>query len=168
MLTLMATLATLQQQGKLIRIDPGLDPCVQEERMILAAPQLIEWLKSKLAALGSTWELDRTPQEQLAVLFEVFAAGEPLTFDHTFKKLHPRGEGVWELKTADVRVFGWFPKKDIFIAVVADTAERIKQHQLYPGYIGTVARFRAHLDLDEPKFLTGDDPHDVVSNYDFP
>ena len=76
-------------------------------------------------------------------------------------------DGVWELKTDDIRVFGWFPRKDCFVGAVADDATRIKTLKLYYGYANvTTKRFLAALDLDHPKCVLGDNPHAVVSNFD--
>jgi hypothetical protein len=54
------------------------------------------------------------------------------------------------------------------VAAVADTAYRCKKFDLYAGYAGEVVRFRNALDLDEPKFIPGDDPNAVVTNFDYP
>lgn len=72
---------------------------------------------------------------------------------------------MWELRTPDIRVFGWFPLLDHFIGVVANDATYIKKYRLYEGYIGEVVRYRDHLDLDNPKFIQSERPQDVVSNY---
>jgi len=79
------------------------------------------------------------------------------------------GDGVWYLKTTDLRIFGWFWRKDIFLGVVADTKLRCQTHNLYQGYrTVNVERFRNELPLDEPKFIPGTDPDAVLSNYDIP
>jgi hypothetical protein len=77
-------------------------------------------------------------------------------------------DGIWELKTADLRIFGWFNVLDHFVGAAADTTDRVKQHNLYYGYAGETARFRDGLDLDPPKFIPGADPNAVVSNYTYP
>ncbi len=129
--------------------------------------QMQNWLANTLPGHGSTWKIESQPDQQLDALVEAFASGEVLTYGWHFKPLNPVGEGVWELKTADLRIFGWFPVKDCFVAVAADTKERILEHRLYAGYRGAVAHFRNQLDLDEPKFIAGENPNDVVTNYDF-
>src|SRR5262249_17769795 len=101
-------------------------------------------------------------------LFVVFCSGETLTFSTQFKPLTHLKDGIWELKTPDLRIFGWFHVKDCFIAGNIDTAFNVKNHNLYAGYAGDVARERDQLDLDNPKFVPGDDPNVVVSNYGFP
>ncbi len=164
----MATVLRLAEQGDLVRIDPGLPPRQQEFRSLYTSPRLVKWLGEILPGLGSTWNIELTPHEQLAALIEVYASGDTLTFDHSFKPLFPREHGVWELKTADLRVFGWFCAKDIFIAHAANLAQIIKDHGLYHGYINEVVSFRSNLDLDEPKFISGSNPNDVVSAFSIP
>jgi hypothetical protein len=118
-----------------------------------------------LPTIPSDWEIEVAPVGQLDALVEIFASGETLTVGEHFKPLRPHAHGVWELKTTDLRIFGGFPIKDHFIAIIADTAERIKTHDLYAEYIGEVVRFRDALDLNAPKFIPGNNPHDIVSNY---
>ena len=160
----MATLHHLVAAGQLIKLD-ALDERQQEFREIFMSPKLRDWMAKVLSELGSSWKIELTPEEQVFALTEIFAAGRPLAFGTQFNPLRPIKNGVWELKTADVRIFGWFHRRDRFVAVVADDATRIKQIGLYAGYVGDAVRFRERLDLDEPKFVPGDDPNDVVSDW---
>ena len=109
-----------------------------------------------------------SPLEQFAELLGIFGSGEFLTYGYDLKPLTHAYDGIWELKTADLRIFGWFPHMDCFIAHKADLASRIKDHGLYHGYIGEVGRFRDNLELDDPKFISGVDPRVVVSNFNYP
>ena len=52
--------------------------------------------------------------------------------------MRPNRNGVWELKTPDVRFFGWFACKDCFVAAEAASAEQVKAHSLYHGYSNQV------------------------------
>lgn len=99
--------------------------------------------------------------------FAVYASGETLWFGRSFKPLVHIHDGVWELKTPDLRVFGWFYRKDCFIGHVANHTEIVKKYRLYHGHAGEVARFRDSLALDEPKYVPGDDPNAVVSDWDY-
>jgi hypothetical protein len=165
----MATLLDLAANGLLSKLDAQLEPPQQELRMLYAGPKLVAWIKDALPALESTWKIEQSPAEQLDDLMQLFCSGEPLTYDWQFKSLTHVANGVWELKTADIRVFGWFHKKDCFVGVIADMADRIKKYRLYESYSRVeVVRFRDALDLDAPKFVPGDNPHDVVSNCAFP
>jgi len=165
----MATTLDLATRGLLWKLDAQLGPPQQELRMFHAGPKLVAWIQNDLPKLESVWKIEQRPDEQLDDLLQVFCSGEALTVGWQFRCLTPIANGVWELKTADLRVFGWFHQKDCFIGVVADTADRIKQYKLYAPYSRVeVARFRDALDLDQPKFVHGDNPHDVVSNYAYP
>lgn len=164
----MATLSALDDRGELHRLDPGLPARVQEERIVYLSERMRRWIEEKLPDLGSTWNIETSPLEQFVELVETFCSGKELAYEQRFHALRYRGGGMWELKTADLRVFGWFNCKDCFVAHCADTADRIKEHKLYHGYCGDVERFRNDLDLDEPKYIPGDDPHAVVSNFYYP
>ena len=164
----MATIAELVDAGSLFKLDPVLEPNKQEFRIVYTSPRLKDWLLTELPMLASSWDIETTPSEQLDALIAVYASGEPLTFERQFNPINPIGEGVWELKTADLRILGWFAVQDCFVGVVGDTAERVKRHGLYAGYRGEAVRFREALPLDEPKFVEGDDPDAVVSNFTFP
>ena len=164
----MATLVELVDVDALFKYDAALDGSQQEFREIYASPKLRNWIETTLPALVSSWNIELSPAEQLDALGAIFAAGEPLTFGRQFKPLTHIHDGVWELKTADLRIFGWFYRKDCFVGVVADETSNVKAHGLYRGYAGEVLRFRDQLTLKAPKFLPGDQPNDVVSDWNYP
>jgi hypothetical protein len=164
----MATLLQLNHQGVLFRLDV-LEQGVQEFRQFYVSPDLRKWITDVLPTSTSVWNIELTPLEQFVDLTETFCTGDRLMYGHQLKPLTHIAEGIWELKTQDIRIFGWFPKKDCFIGVVADDATKIKKHNLYRGYANvTTRRFRDALNLDDPKYISGDDPHAVVSNFDYP
>lgn len=154
-------------KAALERLDPAFEGGQQEFRCILCSPKLRAWIEQELPALSSTLGVELNPLEQFFSIAQLFCSDEPLTIGDHFKPLHCRGQGVWELRTPDLRIFGWFPLKDHFVGVVANDATYIKDHGLYEGYIGEVVRFRKNLDLDEPKFIPAIEAKHVVSNYNF-
>ena len=162
----MATLVELENDGQLYRINPQLGLRQQELRCIYVLPELQQWLQETLPGLGSSWFIEQSPIEQLDALIEVFCSGETLTFSRQFKPLTAIGDGIWELKTADLRVFGWFPQKDYFIWTDANLTGLIKSLHLYKPYSEQAVRRLNSLDLNKPKFIEGSDPDAVVSNYD--
>lgn len=165
----MATVIELCNQGALDKLDPELDPRQQELRRIYLGPKLVEWINNVLPNLESDRGLETSPQGQFDELAAIFCSGETLTFDWQFKPLNYVQDGIWELKTADLRIFGWFPEKDCFVGVIADTKARIVEYKLVTPYSNVeVAPFREALDLDQPKFIDGTDPHAVVKDYDYP
>lgn len=164
----MATPLVLDSRGVLFKLDV-LDINVQEFREIYASPTLHEWIEQVLPSLSSELGIELSPSEQVVALAEIFCGGERLSYGRQFKPLTHITDGVWELKTPDVRIFGWFHRKDCFVGAVADDATRIKKIGLYYGYANVTTKdFRNALDLDIPKFVPGDDPHAVVSNFDYP
>jgi hypothetical protein len=163
----MATPLDLDRRGALFKLD-ALELHVQEFRQIYASPGLHSWSADVLPGMVSSWGIQLSPLEQFVALSEIFCGGDRLAYGTHFKPLTHIVDGVWELKTEDLRVFGFFHRKDCFIGVVADDATRIKKYNLYRGHADvTTNRFIAAVDLDNPKCVPGDDPHAVVSNFDY-
>jgi hypothetical protein len=165
----MATPLELDNAGVLSKLDPDLPQGKKEIRFIYASPVLRTWIENDLPGLESTWNIELTPQEQLqAFVEEVFCPGEPLTYDWQFKPLTHIQDGIWELKTADLRMFGWFYEKNCFIGSAANLTDTVKRLRLYRPYAEEAVRLRGNLDLNAPKFVPGDDPYAVVSDFSFP
>ena len=164
----MTTPLDLETAGLLFKLDPGLEPNEQEWRLIYTSPQLKEWVETELPQLESTWKLEVNPLQQFDALVEEFCSGTTLCFGPQFRPIQHVSGGIWELKAPDLRVFGWFYVKDCFIGWRGMAAEDVKRHNLYKGLAGEAARFRDQLPLDTPKFVPGEDPNAVVSNYNLP
>ena len=49
-----------------------------------------------------------------------------------------------------------------------ESADTVKRLHLYRPYAEEAVRFREQLDLNNPQFVPGDDPHAVVSDFSFP
>src|ERR1700733_4902519 len=130
----MATVIELALQGVLTKLDVELDDGAQELRRIYMGPKLVAWVRGDLLTLESDRNVETEPLGQFDDLTTVFCAGDTLTYDHQFKPLTYVEDGIWELKTADLRIFGWFPEKDCFIGVIADTKARILEYPLYKAY----------------------------------
>ena len=164
----MSTILESAELGALVRLDPALEPNELEWRIVYVLPHMLPQLQNDLPAYVSQWRVESSPLQQFDAMLEVFCSGETLTFDRMFKPLTHIQDGIWELKTPDLRLFGWFPIKDCFVMGAMDTAFKVRTHNLYVGYANVVAYRRNQLSLDAPKFIPGTDPNDVVSNYDFP
>ena len=120
---------------------------------------------------GSRWQQDdlpnleagrlkatETPAEQLDNVLYKWIAGKEIKYDRMFKDLMPMKDEVWELKTADLRIFGWMYQPGKFIAVFADYADLYKGTRAKKSYEDArerVLKARAELKLDEPKFTGG-------------
>ncbi len=98
---------------------------------------------------------DLWPWEQVEQLLFDFVVGRPLSYDTQRKKLDPLTQHVWELKTEDVRLIGWFPRRKCFVAVCGRMKREIQRAKLYAPCINNVGWFRSQLGLDEPKSVVG-------------
>lgn len=152
----MATLSELEERNQLMKIEIELDDHQMSERLIYGVPSVVDWLNDTLPKLEADFHEGKlSPLEQLFVFLEDFITGA--NFSH-YEKAHymtPEDRAIWELKTKDLRLFGWFYRKSVFIVAHIDTAYRCKQHSLYAGYRESCVRVRADMDLDEPKHITG-------------
>jgi hypothetical protein len=162
----MATISTLAaDEIFVVKLDAQLRGRQQEDRLIYLTRSVADCLQNDVPGWTSAWNIDESPLEQLDALFAEFVAGEPLEYGTRFKKLRPRGNGIWELKTADVRIIGWFAHRDCFVAARIVEAHLVKAYNLYRALVDEVIRIRDGLRYDEPKFVLGDEAGDVVSDY---
>lgn len=164
----MATIVELVRRGEFELLDPDLDPPEQAVRLIYVRNRVQKWILANLEGVESEFDTEVTPAEQLVDLVYAFCAGKNLTYDRQVKILRHISNHVWELKTLDLRPFGWFPRKDTFICCSIDFATRIKALKLYPGYRNEIVHFRKNLDLSPPKSVTGANPNGVLTNISFP
>jgi len=153
----MATIADLVANGNLVHLGGGLEDDEQPNRLLYALPHVITWLDETLPGLEADFhEGKQDPLEQLDDLFYSFVRGEDFSFWERSHSMRPTEPGVWELKTPDIRLFGWFAAPCVFVIAEVNTAFACKEHDLYAGYRGSVVRRREALELDEPKFITGE------------
>lgn len=164
----MATIVELARASEFELFEPELRHRQQVSRLLYGRGKVWEWITNNLPEAESEYGLEVSPFEQLEEVLNAFCAGEQLIFERQIKPLHHTGFGVWEIKTLELRLFGWFPSKDVFVACSIDFATRIKTYNLYGGYRDEVIRFRDILDLDPPKFIPGEDPRGVATNISVP
>lgn len=155
-LTYMATILILEARGDLQRVEVELKPRDMPERSFYAYPRVTKWLDEKLPTLEPVLDQDRqSPIEQVDFLLYEFIRGGSIAHWKQAHIMTPKTNGVWELKTPDIRFFGWFACKDCFVAAEVASAAQVKDHNLYGGYQNLVVFRRSALDLDEPKFVVG-------------
>ena len=131
----------------------------QPVRLMYGFPHVVEWLNNDLPSI-TTLSADpaegrQTPLEQVDFLLHEFIGGADLSYYERSHFMEPLDGGIWELKTTDVRFFGWFVCRGIFIAANIDSAYRCKLYPLYEGYKTNTIHRRNLLDLDDPKFIIG-------------
>lgn len=131
-------------------------PHQQTMRTLVATPRSIEWMSTVLRTLVTDGYVDGavTPLEQAATLFNRFIAGEdfnpPLPHE-----MDPKGHGIWEVRTADLRFFGWFPAKGTFVLSAVATKADCKDHGLYAGYFNQAVADRARINLMGGSYVAG-------------
>lgn len=162
LLTYMATLEHLAATDKLLKHEPDLDENELSERIAYFSPAFDQWLDAFLRQLASRAGRHLTPFEQAEQILYEFVAGQPMAYSVHYRKLEPLTAHVWELKTPDVRLFGWFPKRAIIVFVCGALKENVKKFDNYTPFIQEVIAFRDALDLDHPKAITGVGRHEVL------
>jgi hypothetical protein len=164
----MATIAELALAGDLIQIDVPLEQGELSWRRIFATPAFVEWLDKVLPTLESTTiGADSEPHEQIDAVFHDYVIGEHMVIGKKFKRLKYNPDlSVWELKTSDVRVFGWVPAKDVFICAYGDLKDEIELKNAYGKYIAQTHFARTQMNLDDPKVIESKEYYDVLSDAD--
>jgi hypothetical protein len=160
----MPTLTDLVDSGAIIKIDVDLEPRDQPLRLLYGTPQFVAWLQDVLEGAQPVRRLGKASiAEQIDDLFYSFLSGEQLIFTRQFRVVRAEENAVWELKTPDVRIFGWFMAKDCFVAVFGNWTDTIKDHDLYRGYRIAIRRLRRELGIDATLCVKGVAPDDVLS-----
>ena len=160
----MSTFEHLVEANVIVRIDVEMGLREQPMRLLYGTPDFISWLNSVLAGAQPSNRLgEATPTEQIDQLFYNFLSGFPLVHMRQFRFIRSEKNAVWELKTPDIRIFGWFLQKDCFVCVFGNWADEVKDHNLYRGYRIAIRRFRRELNLDDSFCVQGVDPSDVIS-----
>lgn len=155
----MATPSQLAAQGQLLRVDADLDPDQMPKRALYALPRVAIWSDDVLPTLRSDGfhEGASTPAQQVDDYIVEFIAGDDLA-DRDLRPhpMKPESRDIWVLRTLDLRFFGWFWRKGIFIISAIETKERcLSINGLAAGYVNQAFRDRSTLQLDEPKFING-------------
>lgn len=161
----MTTFDSLLATGSIVRVEIPLDTRSQTHRLLYATPAFVDWL-SELSRSDhpSPLRADMTPAEQVDFLFFTYVTGQPLTYSRQFRAIRPEPNAIWELKTIDLRIFGWFLRKDCFVCAFGDWADHVKDHDLYRGYRLEIRRLRRELGIGKELCVEGIDPNDVLSS----
>jgi hypothetical protein len=154
-LTYMSTLLQLADLGKLKKHDPELERDEFPDRHAYLSPEAHAWIEETLVHAARDRGHDLRPYEQVHLLLYEFVIGRPLVYDQQRKKLDPLTQHIWELKTEDVRLIGWFPRKKNFVVVCGRMKKELPKANLYKACIQHAIWFRDILDIDTPKSVTG-------------
>ncbi|WP_150129075.1 hypothetical protein [Rhizobium phaseoli] len=144
----------LEERGTLIKLRMRIDDAATR-RSIYVYPEVRAWFQQTLPTLQAFDVEDERPLNQLWTLCRAFIMGHELEDGEDFKLMHPQENDVYELRSPDTRVYGWFVDRGIFIAARADSMERVHSLDLDGGYRAEVEYLRNTLNLDEPKYVVG-------------
>jgi hypothetical protein len=155
----MATFDSLLTSKKLIPVALRLRRGQFPERKIYAYPECVEWMRNEVPKMiTGRVASDFTPLEQLVERLRQWIAGDPMEYGRMFHDMDPRTDDVWEMKTADLRIFGWMYRPRQFIAVRGGYADDYKEPTKIKTYADDrreVVKARDALPLDGEKFVTG-------------
>jgi len=102
------------------------------------------------------------PCEQVDAFFVDFVIGATMQIGKDLKKLQPIGDNVWEMRTDDVRVAGFFHKRGTFIATGGGLKKNLKTKKQYQSLIDAAKAAIKTLGLDDPVCITGNNANDVL------
>lgn len=130
------------------------------DRKIYLFPACATWIRTEVPQMVTDrMNAATSPVEQLRERMRQWIAGEAMREGRWFHDLAPKENCIWELKTFDLRIFGWMYRPREFIAVRGGYADDYKE----PTKMKTYAEERQHviavrdaLPLDGAKFATGD------------
>jgi hypothetical protein len=153
----MATVADLEKSGSIFSYDADLPVHQVTVRRMFFTKEVVAWLESSLSNIEVVFHEGKlSAVEQVDVMLFDFVVGEDFSYYERSHSMMPAENGVWELKTKDIRFFGWFPIKGTFIAAQVGSAFQCKDRGLYNGYKNEVVRIRNSLNLDEPQYIIGE------------
>ncbi len=154
-------------QGALLEWQTELGSREHGLRALYVTRRVETWAETILPGLSHTGAMTGlTCAEQLYARAHDFIVGRPLLIDREFHILDPASKGIWELKTADLRLFGWFPYIDCFICDAIATKHQIEVSGLYRGYVDQTYRVRLHLGFRRGLYVASGEPRHVVSYCD--
>lgn len=152
----MSTLEECCAARLLIKVRGNLRPHQRPDRILLATPRAIDWMNTVLKDLQTDGFVHGAirPIQQAGVLFNTFVSGAdfepPLPHE-----MNPKGNGIWEIRTHDLRFFGWFPMRGMFVISDVNTKAKCLDHSLYAGYATQAANDRITINLMDGRFIDG-------------
>jgi hypothetical protein len=161
----MSTIANLLTKGRLKPVNLGLLDDELPERGLLGTSRLFDFLEHELPGVASQ-DVSLSALEQVANLFGRYLRDRPLVLSSPISPIRHLERAIWELKTLDVRVFGWFASKDTMIIDAGCDVKLLKSGKLnYSGFINQTEYVRKTLGFAPADYIQGTQPHDILTNY---
>ena len=161
----MSTIPKLLSGGTLKAVTLGLHDDELADRGLFGTVRLFKFLSEELPTIPSR-DATLSAEEQVAVLFARYLTNRPFVLRSPISPLRHLNNAVWELKTLDVRVFGWFAAKDAMIIDAGCDVKLLKaQQRNYSGYINQTEHVRKRLGFNPSDYVQGSEPHDILTNF---
>jgi hypothetical protein len=161
MLTQMATFEKIIEDKLLIPVVIRLGRGQFYERKLYVFPDWLRWMREAVPKLTTgRAQSAATPAEQLVERIRQWLSGEPMKNGPMFKEMnYPKDNDVWELKTDDLRLFGWMYQPKQFIVASCGYTDDYKDPTKTKNYaddVRAVMSARDALPLDGAKFVKGE------------
>ncbi len=161
----MSTVANLVAAGTLRAVTLGLIDDELPDRGLFGTRRLHDFLEGDLRAVPSR-DSTLSAELQLATLFGRYLTNRPLILHSPISPLRHLKSAVWEMKTLDVRVFGWFAQKDVMVLDAGCDVKLLKSDKLnYSGFIAQTEYVRKTLGFQETEYVQGTQPNDILTNF---
>jgi hypothetical protein len=133
-------------------------------RYLYASARFLSWMTGDMPKITPQFKESDPVKVQLASEFFGFCDGLGLALGSDIRCLRPLTLSVWELKTPDIRLFGWFPEKNYFIVHDGAAKANLEKDSDYQPFVDEVVRFRNTLTGFLPTHITEGKMRHVVSN----
>ncbi|MBR1165213.1 hypothetical protein [Bradyrhizobium elkanii] len=164
----MSTLNKLLEAGTLTSVTLGLLDDELPERGLFGTARLHSFLSNDLPSIPSQ-DAMLSALQQVANLFGRFLTNRPLVLQSPIAPIRHLEDSVWELKTKDVRIFGWFAAKDSMVIDAGCDVKLLKSQKLnYSGFITQTSYIRKTLGFSPKDYITGKSPHDILTRIVIP
>jgi hypothetical protein len=155
-------MATLDNIPTVTKIDIPLGRGEFEDRHFYALPAFMNDLQNVVPNLQTGRLNDPlSPIQQLDDILHRWIIGKPMRYRRWLNDLSPQASETWEMKTADLRIFGWIYRPRVFVGAFIGFTDDYKHHnnqppkESYDAARDRVVEIRNKLDLDPPKFTAG-------------
>ena len=132
-------------------------------RYIYASKEFVTWKDGIDPNTAPDFPEDPEIPVQFAQELDGFCGGSGLAPGSDIRNMEPLERGVWELKTPDLRLLGWFPARNYLILHKGELKRNLVRYADYRPLIDEVVRFRESLGAETKRFLVGR-LSDVFSN----
>jgi hypothetical protein len=131
------------------------------DRKMYAYPASLTWMRETVPTFVTGRKKSaQTPAEQLIMRLQQWLSGASINKGPMFQEMkYPEDNDVWELKTDDLRLFGWMYQPRIFIVAAHGYTDDYKDPtkiKYYADDVRAVMQARDALPLDGPKFVKGE------------